>query len=294
MSADKELRLIAVMRSAQGGATVSELCENLEDTRIDVRIGPIEEFVNQDNHLNGNDVLLLDIDTSSSEDHRNLRTILSEKFPSTPILVTAPDVSLDEVRTLMQIGVIDVLSQPMRQADLVIALDHATRLRPKAPIPSQPTERGKVISFLQGGGGVGATVLAIQGGCILATEAAKEGAKVCLLDFDIQFGTAGLYLDMDSSPEPRCGKTTAQKVAGELVNKAKFADNISPSAVFRWVEQYKPTLIIDEVDQWLTLDSELIQLLTSGYEVEGNCDEIYSKVRCDHSGFSDLYGHGPG
>ncbi len=199
MSADEELRLIAVMRSAQGGATVSELCENLEDTRIDVRIGPIEEFINQDNLLNGNDVLLLDIDTSSSEDNRNLRTILLKKFPSTPVLVTAPDVSLDEVRTLMQIGVIDVLSQPMRQADLVIALDHATRLRPKALIPSQPTERGKVISFLQGGGGVGATVLAIQGGCILATEAAKEGAKVCLLDFDIQFGTAGLYLDMDSS-----------------------------------------------------------------------------------------------
>ncbi len=69
-----------------------------------------------------------------------------------------------------------------------------------------------------------------------------------------------------TSPEPRCGKTTAQKVAGELANKAKFADNISPSAVFRWVEQHKPTLVIDEVDQWLTLDSELIQLLTSGYE----------------------------
>ena len=28
MSADEELRLIAVMRSAQGGATISELCEN--------------------------------------------------------------------------------------------------------------------------------------------------------------------------------------------------------------------------------------------------------------------------
>ena len=31
------------------------------------------------------------------------------------------------------------------------------------------------------------------------TEAVKEGEKVCLLDFDIQFGTAGLYLDLNSS-----------------------------------------------------------------------------------------------
>ena len=34
---------------------------------------------------------------------------------------------------------------------------------------------------------------------LLAREAAKHGATVCLLDFDIQFGTAGLYLDVNSS-----------------------------------------------------------------------------------------------
>ena len=198
MSEGKDLRLIAVMRSEESGATVSALCENMDDARIDIRVGPIGEFVRQDDLMNGNDILLLDIDTASTEDDEYLRTILEDKFPDTPVLVTAADVSLDDIRKLMQLGVMDVLPQPIRQADLVIALDHASRLRPKVS-DQRPADRGKVISFLQGGGGVGATALATQGGCILAREAAKDGANVCLLDFDIQFGTAGLYLDLNSS-----------------------------------------------------------------------------------------------
>lgn len=198
MTEGKDLRLIAVMRSEESGATVSALCENMDDARVDIRIGPLGEFVRQDDQMNGNDILLLDIDTASAEDGENLRTILKQKFPATPVLVTASDVSLDDIRNLMRLGVMDVLPQPIRQADLIIALDHASRLRPKVSDP-RPADRGKVISFLQGGGGVGATALATQGGCILARQAAKDGAKVCLLDFDIQFGTAGLYLDLKSS-----------------------------------------------------------------------------------------------
>lgn len=198
MPDNEKLRLIAVMRSEESGATVKALCESVDETQVDVRISTIEEFAEQDVHLNGNDVLLLDVDTAQLEDDRTLRAILSDNSSGTPILVTAPDISLDNVRTLMQLGVMDVLPQPIRQADLVIALDHASRLRPKAPKPRN-TKLGKVISFLQGGGGVGATLLATQVGCNLASETAKEGAKVCLLDFDIQFGTAGLYLDLSSS-----------------------------------------------------------------------------------------------
>jgi pilus assembly protein CpaE len=198
MTAKEETRLVAVMRSAEIGADVISFCENVDGTRVDMRVSTVEEFASQDVHLNGNDVLLLDLDSAQLRDEPSIRSILSDRSSAGPVLVTAPDVSLDDIRALMQLGVIDVLPQPIRQADLVIALDHASRLRPQKQKPASPN-KGKVISFLQGGGGVGATVLATQGACILAREAAKDGAKVCLLDFDIQFGTAGLYLDLNSS-----------------------------------------------------------------------------------------------
>ena len=48
------------------------------------------------------------------------------------------------------------------------------------------------------------------------------------------------------SPEKRCGKTTLLEFLQGVVSKGLTASNISPAAVFRTVEKYEPTLLIDE------------------------------------------------
>ena len=50
------------------------------------------------------------------------------------------------------------------------------------------------------------------------------------------------------SPEKRCGKTTALSVVGVLAPKAMHSVNISTSVLFRVVEKYCPTILIDEGD----------------------------------------------
>ena len=59
------------------------------------------------------------------------------------------------------------------------------------------------------------------------------------------------------SPEKRCGKTTGLTILHFLVKRAVSAANISPAVLFRSIEKYQPTLLIDEADTFLRHNDEL-------------------------------------
>jgi len=67
------------------------------------------------------------------------------------------------------------------------------------------------------------------------------------------------------SPVKRCGKTTLLEVLQGLTNKGLAASNISPAAVFRTIEKYHPTLLVDEADTFLKDNEELRGVLNSGH-----------------------------
>ena len=72
-----------------------------------------------------------------------------------------------------------------------------------------------------------------------------------------------------ASPEKRCGKTTLMEVLSELVHRPIPAANISPSALFRVIEEKRPTLLIDEADTFLDGNDEMRGILNSGYNRKG-------------------------
>jgi putative DNA primase/helicase len=67
------------------------------------------------------------------------------------------------------------------------------------------------------------------------------------------------------SPEKRCGKTVLLDVVSRLVRRPLSASNITPAAIFRSVEKYGPTLLIDEADSFLQGNEELRGILNSGH-----------------------------
>ncbi|WP_119273135.1 DUF3631 domain-containing protein [Taklimakanibacter deserti] len=67
------------------------------------------------------------------------------------------------------------------------------------------------------------------------------------------------------SPEKRCGKTTALSVIRQLVPRPLPASNITPAAIFRSIESFSPTLIIDEADTYLRDSDALRGILNSGH-----------------------------
>lgn len=51
-----------------------------------------------------------------------------------------------------------------------------------------------------------------------------------------------------TAPEKRCGKKSVVDVAEKLSCKPLSASNISPAALFRCIESWQPTLLLDETD----------------------------------------------
>ncbi len=75
-----------------------------------------------------------------------------------------------------------------------------------------------------------------------------------------------------TSPEKRCGKTRLLQLLALLTPNARHTSNISPAAVYRWIEQTKPkpTLLLDEaqsIQRRFSESSELLrELLNAGID----------------------------
>ncbi|MBL0338854.1 MAG: DUF3631 domain-containing protein [Rhodospirillaceae bacterium] len=67
------------------------------------------------------------------------------------------------------------------------------------------------------------------------------------------------------SPEKQCGKTTLLSILGKLVFRFVPTSNISSAAVYRLIEDYQPTLIIDEADTFIKENIELRNILNAGH-----------------------------
>jgi len=72
------------------------------------------------------------------------------------------------------------------------------------------------------------------------------------------------------SPVKQCGKSNDLDLISFLCNNPLKADSISPSALFRAVEKYHPSLFLDEVDtQNLFRNDELRGILNAGHRNSG-------------------------
>jgi putative DNA primase/helicase len=68
-----------------------------------------------------------------------------------------------------------------------------------------------------------------------------------------------------TSPVKRCGKTTLLELLGALVPKLLLASSITPAALFRSIEKYSPTLLVDEADTFLANNDELRGVINAGH-----------------------------
>ena len=195
MQLSPNYEVVAVLRSQESSSSLRAACRHVNGTQVDVQVGRIQEVTPENRHLKNPAALLLEVNPRDGAEVETLEKIIRVHFPDTPVVATASDVTLPDIRQLMRLGVVDVLPQPITEADLRTALEHVGRVRVKDVGDSG--EQGRVISILKAGGGAGATTLAVQSACLLAGREKAIEASVCLLDFDLQFGTGALYLDLD-------------------------------------------------------------------------------------------------
>jgi len=68
-----------------------------------------------------------------------------------------------------------------------------------------------------------------------------------------------------NSPERECGKTTLLLAIEALVENGMIASSITPAAIYRIIENHRPTLLIDEADRFLKFSEELNGIINAGH-----------------------------
>lgn len=123
------------------------------------------------------------------------------RYPRLPMIVISPDQSSDFLLRAMRVGVREVLAEPLSPAALQDALErirqHSALVRASA---------GRVLAFVPSKGGSGATFLATN----LAYALADEGKRVVLIDLNLQFGDATVYVATQGA------QTTVAEVAHQI------------------------------------------------------------------------------
>lgn len=68
------------------------------------------------------------------------------------------------------------------------------------------------------------------------------------------------------SPAPRCGKTVLLTLASRLAHRTLAASNMTEASIYRCIQQWDTTLLIDEADTGMVSNKSLVGILNSGYK----------------------------
>lgn len=160
------------------------------------RLGPI---LDQDQ----TDLFVLDEVCCTASDLALLEQ-LSQRHPHAAFVMLCPAEPPELLIHAMRIGVRDVLPTPVSPQALMEAV---ARVEQKLVRAEKPRSKGKVLAFIACKGGSGATFLASNLGYALAAE---HGKRVALIDLNLQFGDASLFVS-DKVPA-----TTLSDVANNI------------------------------------------------------------------------------
>lgn len=68
-----------------------------------------------------------------------------------------------------------------------------------------------------------------------------------------------------TAPEKQCGKSTLLSLFERVVNKPMAFNNITQAVLYRVMERFNPTLLVDEIDTSLKTKDELLGIVNAGY-----------------------------
>ena len=106
--------------------------------------------------------------------------------------------------------------------------------------------------------------------CCNGNPVIAELASLDTLEYELQRDTAAAGLEISPlmvlvSPTKRCGKTSVLIVLYFLTPRSELSSNITAPALFRYIEDVRPTLLIDEGDSFVKDNEELRGILISGH-----------------------------
>lgn len=133
---------------------------------------------------------VVEVDPNVPASMQRIREIRA-RLPALELVAAIESADVPLVRTLVREGVADVVALPLSPEEIfqaVVAIYETSEARSAAEVALAP-----VIAVTRALGGTGATTIASH----LAAELAREGAKVCVFDLDLQFGRMAEVLGLN-------------------------------------------------------------------------------------------------
>ncbi|AEI93261.1 AAA family ATPase [Roseobacter litoralis] len=148
--------------------------------------------------------IALAIDETDEENLNHMGEIIGQaKARGIKVILIAEDVTPAALHSLLRQGADEFVPYPLPENELseaierVRAAEQALQASANTPaLHSGAQKEGAVIVVHGLAGGTGATTLAVNLAWELATHEKKEGPRVCLIDFDLQYGAVATYLDL--------------------------------------------------------------------------------------------------
>lgn len=152
------------------------------------------------------DVVIFDANPDDDVEMAGIAAVMDAHKSGTVFLaLTDNDVTITKARRLRDMGVEEVLPRSMDEGELSALIEDLVKRRNEAHNATNAGDArsGCVIPVMQARGGLGATTVAVNLACALVGKSGvfrKNSTKrVALLDFDLQFGNAQVYLDLEDN-----------------------------------------------------------------------------------------------
>jgi pilus assembly protein CpaE len=225
----------------------------------------------------------------ANEASMNAIRAIHNAAPELILILIAPEVTADLLRSAMRVGISDVIETPLDERKIEAALEQfagdvlerSRRVTTAVPAEEDDSEHGKVIVVTSAKGGSGKTVTATNLALLLTRH---KGKRVVLVDADLQFGDCCLVLQL----EPRFTMVNAAhemhhldaamldslltehpsglKVLAAPLEPA-FADDITTAGLMKMIELLKEQFDYVIVDTASMLDELLLSLIEAGDQV---------------------------
>ena len=225
---------------------------------------------------------------ASEEAMADIRTIHNAD-PALVLVLVAPEVTAELLRTGMRVGLSDVIEAPLDESKIEAAIEQFAgdvlerdRRSVAPPSPDDIEEgHGKVIVVTSAKGGSGKTVTATNVALLLTRH---EGKRVVLVDADLQFGDCCLVLQL----EPRFTMVNAAHEMHQLDSsmlttlltehpsglkvlaaplEPAFADDITTAGLMKMIDLLRESFDYIVVDTASMLDELLLSLVEAGDQV---------------------------
>lgn len=190
--ASKRERAVHLYLSGADGDAAELATAKVAGFPVCLDILPTSDWINPE-ELAGAAAAVIQVDSDSAASIKRFQKLAQSS--DTPLIAAAYDPPLALVRSLIRAGAHDVVPLPLNFEDVETSLApliEQLNRRSEAAIPTN----AKLVSFIKGDGGVGATAIMSQLAIRFAPREAAHGRETCLIDLDVQFGDVAFQLGL--------------------------------------------------------------------------------------------------